>query len=166
MRTPARPVPGLPLEAQPEGILHRILLWGEARGETDDAGALESVAMLAVAFVPANRAARRKTSIRAEILRPWQFSCFNANDPNRAKLLDAPTIDPASWERADTVVDLFESGLVLDPSRGATHYVVASLWNRDPLNPASIKWFEAPEIAARRTVELVRLGHHVFAGAA
>lgn len=157
------PVPGLTIDQQPERALHRMLLWGEARGEQDQEGRLESVSMLAVGFVALNRAARRRTSVKVEILRPWQFSCFNANDPNRVKLLDAPKIDPVSWERADTVCDLIEACYVLDPSRGATHYVVEPMWNREPKNPDKPQWYETPEIAAGRTKELARWGHHVFA---
>lgn len=157
------PVPGLQIEQQPEGVLLRMLMWGEARGEQDQGGRLESIAMLAVAWVARNRAIARKQDMRTVILAPWQFSCFNVNDPNRDKMLVAHKLDPVSWERADTVADLFEAGLTSDPSHGADHYVTLSLWNRDALDPESPQWFEAPLIAATRTTEVARYGHHVFA---
>lgn len=160
-----RPVPGLQIDQQPERVLHRLLLFGEARGEQDSGGTLEATAMLAVAWVPMNRTLRHRpaTTLKEEILRRWAFSCFNPNDPNRPLLLHAPSLDAVSWERADTVVDLLEARLTLDPSRGATHYCAVRLWGREPVSPARPQWFERPEIEAGRTRELARWGHHVFA---
>lgn len=58
-------------------------IYGEARGEDDEGRRL-------VAHVIMNRyrtAYRNKRSIAAVCQDPWQFSCWNANDPNRARLL-------------------------------------------------------------------------------
>lgn len=155
------PVPGKPIEEQPESVVLRMLLWGEARGEKDAGGTLESVAMLAVAWVVLNRARKHKMDLKAVILQPWQFSCFNASDPNRKKMLTAAALDMIAWERADTVADLFESGMTTDPTKGATHYVTSNLWNRaDSSKP---QWYESGAIASGVTKETVRIGHHVFA---
>ena len=154
-------VPGLTIEQQPESVVLRMLLYGEARGEHDAGGTLEAVAMLGVAWVVLNRARRKKMDPKTVILAPWQFSCFNANDPNRAKLLNAEKADPISWERADTVADLFEAGLTTDPTNGATHYVTTSLWSRpDSTVP---QWYEQSVVASGVTKKTALLGHHVFA---
>ncbi len=58
-------------------------IYGEARGEDDEGRRL-------VANVIMNRyrtGYRNNRSIAAVCQDPWQFSCWNANDPNRAKLL-------------------------------------------------------------------------------
>lgn len=168
MRFPG-PAPGIPLEQQPEGVVLRCLLCGEARGEQDAGGTLEAVAMLAILWVLDARHARERwarMSLKEIALQPWQFSCFNANDPNRARLLDLWKDDPTSWERADTICDLFERGLTLPPVRRATHYCTKALWGRAPKNPGTPQWFEAPEIAAGRTRKVAEWGSHVFAEAA
>lgn len=164
-----QPVPGLPIESQPEAIICRLVLVGEARGEQDEGGALESVAMLGVLWVGENRRLDRKhrwpDNLRGVFLQRAQFSCFNQYDPNRAKLLDLWKSDPVTWERADTVADLFESGLTLDPTMGATHYCTEALWGRDdPTLP--FHWYSRQEIDAGRTVRLRQFGHHVFGRAA
>lgn len=167
MRFPT-PAPGVALEQQPEGVILRMLLCGEARGEDDASGTLEAVAMLAVLWTLENRRRRprwERLSLKAIALQPWQFSCFNPNDPNRPALLDLHKSDPISWERADTVCDLFERGLTVEPIKRATHYCTAALWGRAPRDPAKPLWFEAPEIAAGRTRKVAEWGHHVFAEA-
>lgn len=53
-------------------------IWGEARGEGREG-------MIAVAWVILNRASIGGwwgNSIETVCLKPWQFSCWNANDPN------------------------------------------------------------------------------------
>ncbi|MBI5120055.1 MAG: cell wall hydrolase [Rhodospirillales bacterium] len=71
----------------PVDILARTL-WGEARGES-------KAGREAVARVVLNRVAHARAKggrfwwggdIFSVCLKPWQFSCWNANDPNRAKL--------------------------------------------------------------------------------
>lgn len=163
-----KPIIGLTIEQQPVRILEPILLVGEARGEQDQGGALESVAMAAVHFIPYNRQKRprwKDLSIREIILERYAFSCFNANDPNRAKLLDMWQTEGLAWERADTICDLHEAGFLIDPSKGATHYVTARLWGRTTPDGQRPQWFELPEIQAGRTKKLVEIGNHVFAEA-
>jgi hypothetical protein len=57
-------------------------LWGEARGE-------DLTGKKAVAHVIANRARKKQwpNTIHEVCTQPWQFSCWNASDPNRGKLL-------------------------------------------------------------------------------
>lgn len=68
-------------------------IWGEARGES-------KAGKVAVAQVILNRArdAKRRyggPSLRGVCLKPRQFSCWNANDPNRAKMLAIGEFLPA-----------------------------------------------------------------------
>ena len=156
------PAAYIPIEQQPGMIVFRMLLFGEARGEQDDEGRLESIAMLAVASTVLNRSKKSGKTIKEVALQPWAYSTFNINDPNREKLVTAHLIDPVSWERADTVCDLVEQGLCKDPTNGSTHYCTSNLWGREDKTPGKPKWFEKSEIDAGRTKELARFGHHVF----
>jgi spore germination cell wall hydrolase CwlJ-like protein len=110
-----RPLAGLSIEQQPEGVVSRMGVYGEARGES-------AVGAAGVWFVARNRAIRYVTDIKHQFLRPRQFSCFNPEDPNRGKLLEAHRADPAGWARADAVCELCESSFLVDPTHGATHY--------------------------------------------
>ena len=57
------------------------------------------------------------------VLKAWQFSIFNANDPNRAKLNDPAASDGvAVWNECRAVAANALDGLLRDPTGGATHY--------------------------------------------
>lgn len=164
----ARPIPGLALEDQPEEIIARCLAVGEARGEQDDTGRLEAVAMLGVLWVPRIRQRRPRwqaLTLKAIMLQRWQFSCFNLNDPNREKLLTAWRDEPEAWERADTVADLLEEGFASDPTQGATHYCTLALWDTEPAPDKPVQWYHRSEIQTGRTHPTVRWGQHQFATA-
>ena len=104
-------------------------LWGEARGEGSEG-------MRAVAHVVLNRTARQtywgKTI--AEVCRkPWQFSCWNLNDPNLRKLLAVDTQDPLFREALRIAAALLSDmrGLIRhdeDPTNGATYYHTRALF--------------------------------------
>ena len=115
-----RPVPGIPIEQQPEGVVLRMAGWAEARGEIRKG-------LLAVLWVIRNRALHADTSLKAEILKPWQFSSFNQADPNRDKMLRAWTDDSLAWAAVDAVCELFEAGSTEDPTDGARHYYVEKM---------------------------------------
>lgn len=92
-------------------------IWGEARGEGRPG-------MQAVASVILNRAARPGWWGRgiAEIcLKPAQFSCWLAADPNRHKL-DAVGADDAAFATAREIAALALAGRLADYTFGATHY--------------------------------------------
>jgi len=160
-----RPIVGLTIEQQRGDTVMGLLLCGEARGEQDAGGNLEAVAMAAVYWCCKNRQQKSRwlnLSLREIALQPWQFSCFNKNDPNREKLLDLWKTDPVTWERADTVCDLVETGYP-DPTRGATHYCTKSLWGTSPVGSAKTQWYHKSEIDSGRTRMTVQIGGHVFA---
>ena len=117
-------------------------LYGEARGEPRRG-------KIAVAWVIRNRAIRPGWWGRGIIevcLKPSQFSCWNANDPNRPKLT-AVTVDSPSFLRcyasaAGVLADVHE-----DPTNGATYYYA--------------DYIDRPGWA-RDMAETVRIGRHIF----
>ena len=128
--TPATTAPPAPSTAPPAAggpteeavdTLARTL-WGEARGEP--VRGIEAVAAVVVNRV--RRAERRGGhwwggSIVAVCRKPYQFSCWNANDPNRAKLLAVTAADPV-FATCLRVARRAVAGLLPDPTGGATHY--------------------------------------------
>jgi N-acetylmuramoyl-L-alanine amidase len=92
-------------------------IWGEARGE-GPAG------MAAVASVILNRAALPRWwghDVVSCCRHPLQFSCWNADDPNRAKLLAVSGVDP-SYDVADAIARLAIVGHLNDTTHGADSY--------------------------------------------
>ncbi len=97
-------------------------LWGEARGEG-------RAGMEAVACVILNRVriAEKKGgywwggSIIEVCQKPYQFSCWNKDNPNYRKLLAADEDDP--WfVAAEGVASMALAGNMPDITNGATHY--------------------------------------------
>lgn len=122
-------------------------LWGEARGE--------SVAgMQACAWTVRNRVFDgRKNSWWGEgyagvCLKPWQFSCWNKNDPNYAYLSGAKKIPAGEYRKALAVATDVVNGLVPDPTNGATHYFAKSM-------PKAPSW-------AAKATQTLSLGGHLF----
>jgi N-acetylmuramoyl-L-alanine amidase len=115
-----------------ELTLLACLIFGEARGEPVEG-------RIAVAWAVRNRvtwpvATRFGAGWQGVILRPLQFSSFNANDPNSKKLLE-----PLKWGAEASWAACFEAAcavyfqLVPDPTGGANHYHttgVAPSWSR------------------------------------
>ena len=102
-------------------------LYGEARGQSLDG-------IIAVASVVVNRARRGAygASPAAVCLRPWQFSCWNARDPNRA-IIERVQPGDFIFDVCRLVASLAIRGLLHDPTGGATHYHtkgVAPNWSR------------------------------------
>ncbi|MBI1775213.1 MAG: cell wall hydrolase [Proteobacteria bacterium] len=140
-------------ELEDGNILARTI-WGEARGE-GEAG------MTAVAAVIRNRAciAARYMGVRGRphplfgdgtiasaCTAPRQFSCWNASDPNRAKLLAVTAIDP-QFHDATRIAEETIGGARADPTNGADHYFEKSIPVPD--------W-------ARGKTPTATIGHHVF----
>lgn len=118
-------------------------IWGEARGEG-------FLGMKAIACVALNRAAKPSwwgTTIEGVCLKPWQFSCWNKNDPNLAKLQAVTEENPIFSQCMQFAKDAI-NGLMDDVTNGATHYFD----KRIPIPP---KWAENLEPCAI-------IGHHMF----
>lgn len=126
-------------------------LWGEARGEC-------AAGMVAVGWTIRNR-------VEADLgndgkpdwwgegyvgvcQRPYQFSCWNKNDPNYAYLSGAKQIPAGEYLRAREAALSVITGSQPDPTSGATHYYATTM----PKPPA---W----AAKAKRTVVI---GHHAF----
>lgn len=102
-------------------------VWGEARGEG-------RLGKYAVAYVIMNRAKANKShyggsTVRGVCLKPWQFSCWNQNDPNLPKLKAVQPGDPALNECITIALDVASAANradygIADPSQKATHYYV------------------------------------------
>lgn len=157
------PDKALPIEQQSDNILLGMLVWGEARGEP-------GIGKDAVAHTVLNRLALSPhfgKTLKDIILRPWAFSSFNENDPNRSKMLDPLAHGSiAEWAAAILAANNALSGASQDPTNGATHYVTVDLWRRPCPEGRDPKWFEEPEIVEGHTVEKARIGNQVFAKAA
>lgn len=116
-------------------------IWGEARGES-------IAGQEAVAAVIINRARLPRwwgRTVKDVCLKPGQFSCWNADDPNRVKLDHLSDDDPA-FATALRIARRAMAGVLADPTRGATHYHTLE---------ASPRW-------ARRHAPCAEIGHHVF----
>ena len=114
-----------------EEVLLARMLFGEARNCSNQE-------KIAVAYTAINRVNDNKrwngTNIKGVILKPWQYSCFNLNDPNRKKLMDPEKYDSKSWQTCLEIAKNVLSGNYSDSTNGATHYfnpsVVVPEWSK------------------------------------
>ncbi len=119
-------------------------LWGEARGEP-----MEGVR--AVVNVIQNRVRGKSwygVTLKNVILKPWQFSCFNDNDPNFEKLKAGPIGEV--FGRCLFIAELSVKGLITDNTDGSTHYHVVTM--RFPP-----KWSTSDSMFYKKTI-----GNHKF----
>lgn len=109
-------------------------IWGEARGEG-------AAGMQAVAAVILNRFAIAKKSggywwghdLISICRKPYQFSCWNENDPNFQKLQAVDSRD-LSFATALRLARRAATTGLTDPTGGATHYHAAGVspyWARN-----------------------------------
>jgi len=118
-------------------------IYGEARGEPHEG-------QVAVAWVIVNRQRLHprwhRKSLAAICKAPYQFSCWNAGDPNRAKIEDVALNDHTFAVCVHIAVDVL-TGRSIDSTYGATHYYAATT--------------PAPRWAVGKTPS-ARIGHHLF----
>ena len=108
-------------------ILLAMVIYGEARGEPIEG-------QVAIGNVIKNRLENKERfggNWKEVILKKWQFSCFNENDPNRVKMLD-PELD--IWEQCYVIADAIFFDHFRDNVSGANHYVNPKI--------AQPKWIE------------------------
>ena len=110
------------MNIEDETILARTI-YGEARSEDDEG-------RRAIAHVVLNRVSRCLSighgpdhTIAAACLRPFQFSCWNWNDPNRDKLMAVENGDPV-FRACRSAVRAAE--LEIDFTHGARHYLTTA----------------------------------------
>jgi N-acetylmuramoyl-L-alanine amidase len=110
-------------------------VWGEARGEG-------SSGMQAVAFVILNRVSHAQkmggywwgNTILEVCHKPFQFSCWNKEDPNYRKLLSVDEKEDIYFATARRVCARAKLGFLKDPTCGATHYHTRGIspkWAKD-----------------------------------
>ncbi len=102
-------------------------LWGEARGENYQG-------RLAVAWVVRNRATKSPAynwpnTPKGVCLQPWQFSCWNENDPNLSELKQVTTQDPI-FKECLAIAKFVLTGDIADPTLEADHYYAS--WIKTP----------------------------------
>ena len=121
-------------------------IWGEARGECIRG-------QEAVAAVVMNRVARAKkwrgywwgSDVTAVCRHRLQFSCWNADDPNREKL-EAVTDEDPVFASCLRIARRAVAGTLKDPTKGATHYHAKS----------------AQPVWARGRAACATIGNHAF----
>lgn len=121
-------------------------LWGEARSEGRQG-------LIAVACVVLNRVAiaQRKgrywwgTSITTVCLKPYQFSCWNKNDPSYAKL-KAATPKTRWFPECLEIAEMAVRGELADITLGSDHY------HADYVDPY---WAKGEEV-------VITIGRHLF----
>ncbi|WP_085637855.1 MULTISPECIES: cell wall hydrolase [unclassified Pseudomonas] len=131
---------------QDRDVLARTL-WGEARGETQ-------AGQVAVAWTIRNRVFDGKPNswwgegYAGVCQKPYQFSCWNKDDPNFAYLSGAKPIPARELSQARAAADQVIDGKVPDPTGGATHYYALSM--------------KKPPAWAAKAKKTLQLGGHVF----
>lgn len=103
-------------------------LYGEAEAnEEEDA--------VAIAHVIMNRVGYKNwpSTINEVCTQPWQFSCWNSNDPNRVRLLNVKENDKWFAQCKRIARDVMD-GLIPDPTFKSTHYhttyIKAPKWSK------------------------------------
>ena len=157
-----RPDPHVPLRDQDPVVLLALTVLGEARNQPYQG-------QVAVAQVVRNRMDEKGFSVADVVLHPWQFSCWNPEDPNKLFLLEviakqAGNVQPGLWE---SCLQAAESALgsprEVDPTGGATHYIVADLWGSTASKSKNPPWFSERCVKKGVTEFLIQIGAHVFA---
>jgi N-acetylmuramoyl-L-alanine amidase len=108
-----------------EIALLALCIWREARGES-------VAAKEAVAWAIRNRVLHPTwwgVDWITVILKPAQFSSFNANDPNAVKW---PQMVDNTWLSSLVIAQAVHDGKGVDPTGGATHYFDDSLKDHPP----------------------------------
>jgi len=135
------------INSQDIDILARTL-YGEARGEYAKTG-LSS--LIAVGNVIINRWHTPHKpfgkTLGAVCLKPWQFSCWNENDPNR-KVIENVTEQETLFKLCKTVSERIALCHWPDLTNGANHYHSTSL-DKTP------QW-------AKGKKPIVTIGRHIF----
>ncbi len=129
-----------------------LTVWAEARGEP-------KIGQRAVAWVIRNRfetpgwwsraSGVPYNTIAAVCLCPWQFSCWNATDPNRRRLDNPVTLQRADYQAIRALCfDVLSEPPGDDPTSGADHYCTQAVVYKT-------KW-------ARTRKPVATIGNHCF----
>jgi len=116
-----------PLDGSAEVDTLARTLWGEARGERE-----VERSMRAVAAVVLNRRKRQTywgKSIVEVCRKPWQFSCWNRNDPNLPLIMNVTAKDRIFAQALAIAAEAAGPDTFSDETIGATHYYSTSMAN-------------------------------------
>lgn len=97
-----------------------LCCWREARGESLDA-------KIAQCWSVKNRVSNPSWwghNWHTVILKPWQYSSFNSNDPNN---VEWPVDGSESWSQCQQAAEAVMLESVSDPTNGATNYYDISI---------------------------------------
>lgn len=131
------PDPHLPFEHQHPLVLLSMCIWGESRGEG-------MAGKLGVGCVVRNRVGyqgKYGEGFSGVILKPFQFSSFNAKDLNRAKLLEPLDHDSVDvWQACLTAAHVVYWGSQSDTTQRAVFYHDVSLAGPPEKKDGSCAW--------------------------
>lgn len=126
-----------------------LCVWREARGESLDGKKAVYAALCNRMNDPRNRWPK---SLVGVVFQPWQFSSFNATDPN-SKTFPSPR-NPADWSAWEDCVCVVGQ-VLFDPTNGANHYFDCSI------PPPVVAWLGAnatqADLDAKQTLAVGRL---------
>lgn len=135
----AAPLPqlGTPLAEQDPKVLLAMAIFGESRGEI-------MPAKIGVGSVIRNRVFHGGFGWGwpGVILKPYQFSSFNSNDPNSTKLMEPTKHEaPEVWEECYSAAELvFGPGKTVDTTGGAVYYYSAPLYAPPKKHDGTCAW--------------------------
>lgn len=137
----------IPLPTDDTEVL-ALTIWAEARGE-------DSLGRMGVACVILNRVKHAQdhagvhkgakfwwgNSIAECCLKPWQFSCWNENDPNRQKMLDGTAKTSRAYSECLEIAKLAVAGELEDVTNGADSYLNPDVAKPQPWSiPENLTW--------------------------
>ena len=97
-------------------------IWGEARGE----GARGMQAVANVVMNRVNAGSWYGASVKDVVLKKWQFSCWNDNDPNKA-IIENLSERQLALNGSLAIARQVMNGSLPDITGGATHYHAKSI---------------------------------------
>lgn len=134
-----------------------LCCWREARGESMDGKLAQCWSVKNRILHPAWWGHDWSTVI----LKPWQYSSFNANDPNAEKW---PSEADPSWGQCQEAAETVILDKISDPTNGATHYYDISItfpkaWGNEnewenTLNVGRLKFWKMKPTGAVETLDM------------
>jgi N-acetylmuramoyl-L-alanine amidase len=132
-------------------ILWRTI-YGEARGEPREG-------KVAIGVVVLNRFKSGKwfggETIAETCQKPWQFSCWNENDPNRAALMAVKPEKPSARNCIEAALEAERRANETDFLSGVTHYHTKAA----PKGVSILNW---PPNWAKGKRPVAEIGQHLF----
>ncbi len=121
-------------------------IYGEARGEYfKKNGGLNALA--AIGHVIMNRFIENGHSIESVCKKPWQFSCWNQNDPNH-KIIENVSIENPIYRICYVIAKRIICNELEDITNGANHYYSKSM--------------KTPPYWAENKIPTAEIGSHIF----